>query len=284
MEIWGGNRAVDTTVSLTGLDVRAFSRVFGDSDRGGDVLYVSSCASGRISRVLLADVSGHGAQVSPLGERLRELMRRNVNRVDQARLVTSVNRAFAEVEPSAGFATAVVVTFYQPTRSLAVSIAGHPRPLIYRREPGVWSVVNEPDRVGLKEAGLPLGISSAAQYEVLESGLHPGDLLFCYTDAFTEALGPEGKILGTDGLLAIVSELPTGEPDRFLPRLVERIEAFDSRNLKTDDATAVLITPNGRWVTLKDNLLAPLRWLRGQLGNEPREPWHPECELRSSSS
>ena len=43
--------------------------------------------SGRITRMLLADVSGHGELVSQVAIGLRNLMRRNVNYVKQTRFV-----------------------------------------------------------------------------------------------------------------------------------------------------------------------------------------------------
>ena len=46
--------------------------------------YASSCAAGRITRLLLADVSGHGKSVAAIAADLRLLMRRFINRWDQA--------------------------------------------------------------------------------------------------------------------------------------------------------------------------------------------------------
>ena len=59
MEVWGGNIATDTSIDRPGLSCRVYSQSFGDGDAGGDVYYLSSCASGRLTRFLLADVCGH---------------------------------------------------------------------------------------------------------------------------------------------------------------------------------------------------------------------------------
>ena len=64
MELWGGSRETNTRLSMSGLDAQVYSRAYGSSDHGGDVYYFSSCASGRISRVLLADVTGQGGAVA----------------------------------------------------------------------------------------------------------------------------------------------------------------------------------------------------------------------------
>ena len=64
MEVWGGSQLTSAGVEMGGLDVWVYSKPFGEAQRGGDVYYASSCATGRISRLLLADVSGHGTSVA----------------------------------------------------------------------------------------------------------------------------------------------------------------------------------------------------------------------------
>ena len=56
MEVWGGSQLTARGVELGGLDAWVYSKPFGHAKRGGDVYYASSCATGRISRLLLADV------------------------------------------------------------------------------------------------------------------------------------------------------------------------------------------------------------------------------------
>lgn len=64
MELWGGNSAVDKTITMTGLEANIYSRPYDPGQSGGDVYYFTACASGRISRFLLADVTGHGQRVA----------------------------------------------------------------------------------------------------------------------------------------------------------------------------------------------------------------------------
>ena len=94
MEVWGGNSPVDRGFEVPGLDVWVYSRPYERAQRGGDVYYVSSCASGRITRLLLADVSGHGTAVASVATGLRDLMRQHVNLINQTRFVREMNRQF----------------------------------------------------------------------------------------------------------------------------------------------------------------------------------------------
>src|SRR3954468_1802945 len=118
MEVWGGNQLVDSGVVMAGLDAWVYCRPFGASVAGGDVYYVSSCATGRITRLLVADVSGHGSAVCAVAGDLRTLMRRHVNRIDASSFVRSMNQQFAGLAKSGCFATAVVATFFGPAARL----------------------------------------------------------------------------------------------------------------------------------------------------------------------
>src|SRR6202166_2366933 len=131
MEVWGGSQLTTAGVEFGGLDAWVYSKPYGKAHAGGDVYYASSCATGRISRLLLADVSGHGNAVAATAADLRTLMRRFVNRLDQSEFVSLLNRQFGELSRDGSYATAVVTTFFSPSRRLTVCNAGHPRPLLY---------------------------------------------------------------------------------------------------------------------------------------------------------
>ncbi len=132
MEVWGDSQLTASGIEMGGLDAWVYSKPFGQAQRGGDVYYASSCATGRISRLLLADVSGHGHSVANTAADLRTLMRRFVNRLDQKEFVRLLNQQFVALSRTGTFATAVVTTFFAPSRRLLICNAGHPRPLLYR--------------------------------------------------------------------------------------------------------------------------------------------------------
>ena len=118
MEVWGGSQLTSAGVEFGGLDAWVYSKPYGQAKAGGDVYYASSCATGRISRLLLADVSGHGNAVAATAADLRTLMRRFVNRLDQTEFVRLLNQQFMELSEGGTFATAIVSTFFAPSRRL----------------------------------------------------------------------------------------------------------------------------------------------------------------------
>src|SRR5215510_5854058 len=73
MEVWGGSQLTERGVEFSGLDAWVYSKPYGQSQRGGDVYYASSCATGRITRFLIADVAGHGGSVAATAADLRLL-------------------------------------------------------------------------------------------------------------------------------------------------------------------------------------------------------------------
>ena len=55
MEVWGGNQAVERSFQTPGLKIWIYSRPYDQAIGGGDVYYVSSCASGRSGSDWVAD-------------------------------------------------------------------------------------------------------------------------------------------------------------------------------------------------------------------------------------
>lgn len=263
MEVWGGNYGVERHFHMPGLDVWLYARPHEDDAGGGDVYYLSACASGRITRLLLADVSGHGAQVANCASELRNLMRRHVNRISQSRFVEGLNKEFTRISGVGKFATAVVGTFFAGNRRFQLCQAGHPPPLVYRQKTREWGFCEAP----LDSAppgtlrNTPIGIVDSVEYVQTEFAFDTGDLLFAYTDGLIEARDSEDQLLRSAGLLELVREIDVSQPSEFLPALRSRLRerGFDRVD---DDLTMFLARADGSAVAWQENLLAPFRLLR----------------------
>jgi sigma-B regulation protein RsbU (phosphoserine phosphatase) len=245
MEVWGGSQSTSRNVQMGGLDAWVYSRPFENSKAGGDVYYASSCATGRINRLLLADVSGHGDVVAEIAGRLRTLMRRYVNFLDQTKFVRALNEQFAAMSRQGTFATAVATTFFAPTRTLTVCNAGHPPPLHYSASLRTWSILEAPRDDDAQVRNLPLGVIDVASYEQFHVDLEVGDLVLCYTDALVESRDSKGEMFGPAGLLRIVEDIDGQSTETFIEALLGRISAQYSGNLSEDDVTVMLLRPSG---------------------------------------
>lgn len=259
LEVWGGNQGVEQHFHMPGLDVWLYSCPIDNADNGGDVYYLSSCASGRISRLLIADVSGHGSPVSKLALRLRDLMRRHINRISQARFVEGMNEEFTGFNQEGRFATAFVGTFFASTGSLQICTAGHPQPLLYRHSSNTWEIF-EPSRDSVKASNLPLGISESVDYGQSQVKFGLGDMILVYTDGVTEARVANGQLLTTGGLLKLVQSLDLSDPSCLLPSLLASLRDHATAPVG-DDVTVLLARADESGVSLRDNLLSPFRLL-----------------------
>jgi serine phosphatase RsbU (regulator of sigma subunit) len=234
MEIRGGNRSVEESLSTPGLDAWIYSRPYQEAEGGGDVYYLSLCGGGIITRAVVADVSGHGAGVAVLSTALRGLMRKNINTKDQTRLVRALNRELALQAEMRWFATAVVATYLATDRRLTVCNAGHPRPLWYRAGHREWGLL---DVDSADTGNLPLGIDDESAYSQFAVTLDAGDVVLVYTDAFIEAADPSGQMLGEEGLLGLARALDPSDPRGAGAALIDALDAFRGSRPADDDVT-----------------------------------------------
>lgn len=243
MEVWGGNSDADVGVSMLGLEGWVYCKPYGrGGGAGGDLHYVTSCASGSISRVLLADVSGHGREAAELASNLRQIMRRNVNRIDQRRVLSSINDQFKQLGPESSFATALVLTFFAPRQTLTLSNAGHPPPLFFSHRDKTWSLLGRDDGRDGEFRDLPLGLFDETNYGQRTIRLGPNDMVLCYSDALIEAARPNGRQIGPARLLELARTLPVDDPQRSVHLLLDRLRGM--ARLDNDDLTVILIRRN----------------------------------------
>jgi sigma-B regulation protein RsbU (phosphoserine phosphatase) len=248
MEIWGGIEPVERTVSTPGLDLWVFSQPFQGEQQGGDVYYVTLCGGGVITRVVVADVSGHGSSVAAFSSFLRALLRKNINQKSQKRVVERLNRQFAEMAGMRRFATALVVTYLASRDRLSVCNAGHPHPLYYRALDARWSLLSQEDGAHDRDslANLPLGLDDQTTYQTFDIELGRGDLAVFYTDALIEAADPSGKLLGEPGLLEAARGLDPADtnPATIGPALLQAVARHRCRDSAEDDVTLVVLHHN----------------------------------------
>src|SRR5580704_417836 len=130
-EVWGGNNVVDLNVEVPGFMSWVHSRPLQPATLGGDVYYLAVCSKGLLSRIVLADVAGHGQAVSATAETLRNLLRKQMNTPDQGILMQEMNEAFRLDDDPDQYATAAVFSYFCKTGGLVFTNAGHPSALWY---------------------------------------------------------------------------------------------------------------------------------------------------------
>ncbi|MBI1367130.1 MAG: SpoIIE family protein phosphatase [Planctomycetes bacterium] len=246
LEVWGGSNEIDSAVSVTGLDVWVWSRP-AEAGGGGDIYLVSMCACAEVSRFLIADVTGHDTEAADVATRLRKLMRRHINKPDQTRLACSLNHDFDGMQRHGKFATAVLATFFPPSRHLILCNAGHPAPLWYQARERRWVTLDHTwQKINPESRNLPLGIFTDSDYVQFAVRLERNDLVLVYTDGLTETQDARGRMLNESGLLRLIRQLDTRQPDQFMSELRARVVDFAGHQPPHDDTTLLLLSPNGQ--------------------------------------
>jgi serine phosphatase RsbU (regulator of sigma subunit) len=216
------------------------------STEGGDVHYLTVCGEGAISRVVLADVAGHGEIISAVAERLRDGLRKHVNTWDQSILLQELNDSFLAGAKGVQFATAFVLGHYVQSGEVLFTNAGHVPPLWYRAADRKWLIVSDSTPYAKEVADLPLGLIPGTPYTQTAIQLDPEDLLVLYTDGISESRDASDRELGCDQLVALASTVPVESPVETGEALFSGVETFRGGAPAADDETIIVLRRNGR--------------------------------------
>jgi len=239
-EVWGGNRKIVRAVQMPSITAWVASLPLNEDEGGGDLYYMSVCSHDLISRVALADVSGHGGMVSATTETLQRLMRENIDVWDQSDFMRELNDTFARSGQNK-YATAIVLSFHRITGALVFSNAGHLPPLWYHAREKTWGWLKEKDGPLVKKgSGLPIGLVPGTHYGQTVVTLEPSDLVVLYTDGVTEAENDAGENLDREQLLKWAREGSIESPEALGRALLQRLESFQG-GCRNDDETLVVL-------------------------------------------
>ena len=129
---------------------------------------------------------------------------------------------------SCQFCTAVYAVLDTADLSLAYARAGHPEPLLVRRDGGTELLGGN---------GCLLGVFEGQAFEPRRVQLEPGDRVILYTDGAHDALRTERELPFAE-ILAPFLRLPR---DDLLIQLNMRIEAAGRRDRPADDITIIVL-------------------------------------------
>jgi sigma-B regulation protein RsbU (phosphoserine phosphatase) len=211
---------------------------------------------------MMADICSYGSLFSEMAEAFQEIMTKNVNAIRQARFVRSMNRRLNTFSEKGGLATALIGTYFAPTKSFTLCNAGFPPPFRFHSKGRQWSVIQSEVTGEADPEEQPLGVLAQEEYRQFHSKLDPGDMVLGFSNSLTECRDRDGSLLGVAGLRQRVSELNADQPSEMMSELVERLKAENKNNIADEDATIMLCQATRTCVQMKDNFLAPFRLLR----------------------
>ena len=202
-EIWGGIGSQDQDVCSAGIVASLYSNAH-DGDKGGDIYYLSVCGKDSLTRVAVADVAGHGAQVSDVSQWLYDILEAHMNDTGCDEILAELNRS-AMQRGIRALTTAAVIGFYTADSNLYFAYAGHGPVLLRRKGLDQWQPLAL-DSATTRYANAPLGVIPDTRFDQQQLPLAQGDRLFLHTDGLTEAMNAAGETFGEDRLKRALGE------------------------------------------------------------------------------
>jgi serine phosphatase RsbU (regulator of sigma subunit)/pSer/pThr/pTyr-binding forkhead associated (FHA) protein len=185
--------------------------------------------------IAVGDVVGKGMPAALLSAKLAGEFKLLVRRdADPARIVEQLNRQLDEGGGLDIYITFLLVFLDTERHHLSIVNAGHPSPLIRRKDGQV-------EEFGKPSSGLPLAIVRDYQYQVAQTTLAPGETVILYTDGVTDSANSAGDWFRECRLRQAISDAgttaaATGEA------IVRAVQNHAADRAQFDDITLVCLS------------------------------------------
>lgn len=240
--VWAGMAAVDTTLELPGMTGAIYSRP-AEGDEGGDIYLVSVCNYGVVSKVVLADVSGHGPGVARISAMLRDLLQANINEHDNDRFLHELNQQFETSDDrEMYFATLACTTYFPMEQEFCYAYAGHPQIVLGRDQKIDPLPTIDRSRQGGPICNIPIGVMREARFGQGCMQLASGDWLVIYSDGLLEARNGDGQQFGLARLTKAMKRLKWESPAAVKNGILTAVRDFSADpSLAHDDLTLIVL-------------------------------------------
>jgi sigma-B regulation protein RsbU (phosphoserine phosphatase) len=180
----------------------------------------------------IGDATGHGIPAALLMSNLQAAVRiLAAAKLPPRDLCTKLNEfVLANTTPDR-FITFFYAFLDLPRRELVYTNAGHPRPIVLRRN-GTMAQ--------LADGGFPLGLQSDGRYDQGNIRLEEGDLLLIFTDGAIETRNLQNEEFGQERFVSLLQENHLSGARVACDRILRRLYDFTKGNLQ-DDLTLLAI-------------------------------------------
>ena len=213
---------------------------------GGDLVGHFPAGEGKLGLFAL-DVSGHGISSALMTARLAGYLSATspdhnvaLEKNDAGELtprapqsvVTDLNDLVLGEMKTEHYFTLLLAIVDLATGHVVMSQAGHPHPIVLRKDGRVEQFGN---------GGFPVGLLMGVDFEQFDFQLAPGDKLLMSSDGITECPDPAGQLLDESGTAKIVLRLMDHKGPDFLDHLLIELEKFAEGDHFPDDVSAILL-------------------------------------------
>lgn len=183
--------------------------------------------------IYLVDFSGHGVNAALNTFRLHAIFQQlEFGAIEPGEILVQLNTRIAPLLPTGQYATVLIGIFDCDRQIFSYATAASTAPI-------VWNDSEAP--AVLPSSGLPLGITTRANYESREIPFPPGTSIMFYSDAATEA-EINGEMLAEDGLINLLIQLLAEgkDGDAMVAKIAETLH-IDRLGALEDDLTMVVL-------------------------------------------
>jgi serine phosphatase RsbU (regulator of sigma subunit) len=199
---------------------------------GGDFFNYFALDAHRLG-LLVGDVSGKGVSAALLMANVQATLRaRLANGASLAELAADLDGEIDRATPGAVYLTLFMGVLDASRGELRYVNAGHNPQFVLHAAGGVESMA---------ATGLPIALYPGQPYVEHAVPVHPGDLVFFYTDGLVEAENANGEMFGSERLQQLLAELQLQEIDALLERVESAVRQFRGPTEPFDDATMMAL-------------------------------------------
>ena len=212
---------------------------------------------------LIADVSGKGVPAALFMMTVKTMIN-NLSQIGYSpkKLIENINKKVCEINKQGFFVTMLACIVDVNTGKMSVINCGHNPPLI-KRNNGRYEFLK-------LASNFPLGIFEDADFELFETTMNPGDLIYTYTDGITEAVNADDKIYGEDRLYDCINNIEADSPKDIAQNVKTSILQYTESVPQSDDITMLIFKYNGhqsdekifREIANRDNYKLMCSWLQ----------------------
>lgn len=182
---------------------------------------------------LVADVSGKGIPAAMFMMRAKAVIKDLAESgAEPSEVFTKANEKLCENNDAGMFVTAWLGILDLTTGNLKFANAGHNPPLV--KLDGEFKYLK--DRSGMFLAGM-----EGLKYKKNEIRLHPGDMIFLYTDGVTEATDNENALYGEKRLLDFAADIRGTDAQSFCKAIDDDVNRFVGDASQFDDITMLCV-------------------------------------------
>ncbi|MGH0036795.1 MAG: PP2C family protein-serine/threonine phosphatase [Myxococcota bacterium] len=237
-EVWGGFAEEDLDLCSGGLTISLFSSSARGRE-GGDVYYLSVCGQDQLTRIALADVVGHGADVRDVSQWLYQAVESRVDDARGAHLLGELNGLAVE-RGIESMATVALASFERSQQGATFAYAGHAPALVRRRGQTAWHPA-ELDPANVTHPNAPLGVVPGAGFDEWFEPLGPGDRMLLYTDGLVEARADDGEPFGEKRLHELLEAEGDAPLHDLKGALLESLARHSPDAHRQDDVSLVAV-------------------------------------------